>query len=107
MPPGASGPNGFSSPACLAALLFILNFPSSSSLTDPTTAPIMPLFPVGTGVAPDADSSQMESDPVKRTQSPSAATKIKNRRKRYLDMHPEYFSADLELAGPLALLLLD
>jgi hypothetical protein len=28
---------------------------------------------------------------------------VKNRRKRYLDLHPEYFSADLELAGPLAL----
>jgi hypothetical protein len=31
---------------------------------------------------------------------------VKNRRKRYLDLHPEYFSADLELAGPLALSLL-
>lgn len=30
---------------------------------------------------------------------------VKNRRKRYLDTHPEYFSADLELAGPLALFL--
>jgi hypothetical protein len=32
--------------------------------------------------------------------------KVKNRRKRYLDLHPEYFTADLELAGPLALSLL-
>jgi hypothetical protein len=27
--------------------------------------------------------------------------RIKNRRKRYLDMHPEYFGSDLELAGVL------
>ncbi|KAJ5562672.1 hypothetical protein N7535_002882 [Penicillium sp. DV-2018c] len=26
---------------------------------------------------------------------------VKNRRKRYLDLHPEYFSAELELADPL------
>ncbi|PYI08720.1 hypothetical protein BO78DRAFT_364043 [Aspergillus sclerotiicarbonarius CBS 121057] len=61
----------------------------------------MPHFPMGTGVNPDADSPQMEPTTTKRAQSPSAATKVKNRRKRYLDMHPEYFSADLELADPL------
>lgn len=33
----------------------------------------------------------------------SREMQVKNRRKRYLDAHPEYFSADLELAGPLAL----
>ena len=27
--------------------------------------------------------------------------RVKNRRKRYLDMHPEYFGSDLELAGVL------
>ena len=27
--------------------------------------------------------------------------RIKNRRKRYLDLHPEYFGSDLELAGVL------
>ncbi|KAH9809817.1 coiled-coil domain-containing protein [Teratosphaeria destructans] len=31
----------------------------------------------------------------------SQRIRIKNRRKRYLDLHPEYFSADLELADPL------
>ncbi|SMQ49130.1 unnamed protein product [Zymoseptoria tritici ST99CH_1A5] len=32
----------------------------------------------------------------------SERTRIKNRRKRYLDLHPEYFeSSDLELADPL------
>ncbi|CAI7589724.1 unnamed protein product [Penicillium pancosmium] len=29
------------------------------------------------------------------------SVQIKNRRKRYLDQHPEYFSAELELADPL------
>ncbi|ERF69109.1 hypothetical protein EPUS_01065 [Endocarpon pusillum Z07020] len=34
--------------------------------------------------------------------SPVSRTRIKNRRKRYLDLHPEYFtSANLELADPL------
>ncbi len=32
--------------------------------------------------------------------SPISRIRIKNRRKRYLDLHPEYFtSANLELAG--------
>ena len=35
-----------------------------------------------------------------RSQSPDARITIKNRRKRYLDIHPEYFSSpSLELAG--------
>ncbi|KAJ5099473.1 hypothetical protein N7532_006474 [Penicillium argentinense] len=29
------------------------------------------------------------------------SVQVKNRRKRYLDQHPEYFSAELELADPL------
>ncbi|KAJ5851806.1 uncharacterized protein N7529_011191 [Penicillium soppii] len=34
--------------------------------------------------------------------SPSShAVTVKNRRKRYLDLHPEYYSAELELADPL------
>ncbi|KAL3468582.1 coiled-coil domain-containing protein-domain-containing protein [Aspergillus heterothallicus] len=58
----------------------------------------MPLFPMGTGVEKD-----IEATPKNDTASSSmpAATRIKNRRKRYLDLHPEYFSADLELADPL------
>lgn len=54
----------------------------------------------------------MRSDPDVQMDTTAEATGIeplsvvvKNRRKRYLDMHPEYFSADLELAGPLALIL--
>ncbi|CAG7965336.1 unnamed protein product [Penicillium nalgiovense] len=38
---------------------------------------------------------------VKDASSAQNAVKVKNRRKRYLDLHPEYFSAGLELADPL------
>ena len=36
-----------------------------------------------------------------RERSPAALARIrtKNRRKRYLDLHPEYFSSSLELTG--------
>ena len=36
-----------------------------------------------------------------RRRSPATLERIrtKNRRKRYLDLHPEYFSSSLELAG--------
>ncbi|KAL2822184.1 coiled-coil domain-containing protein-domain-containing protein [Aspergillus cavernicola] len=56
----------------------------------------MPLFPMGTGLPNDSAPLQKDGP---ATISP--ATRIKNRRKRYLDLHPEYFSADLELADPL------
>ncbi|KAL2868546.1 uncharacterized protein BJX67DRAFT_379925 [Aspergillus lucknowensis] len=55
----------------------------------------MPLFPMGTGVQNNIDT------PRKDDTAPSPSTQTKNRRKRYLDLHPEYFSADLELADPL------
>ncbi|KGO68881.1 Protein of unknown function DUF2052, coiled-coil [Penicillium italicum] len=38
---------------------------------------------------------------VKDASSAQTAVTVKNRRKRYLDLHPEYFSAGLELADPL------
>ncbi|KAJ5602912.1 hypothetical protein N7537_005868 [Penicillium hordei] len=38
---------------------------------------------------------------VKDAPSAQKAVTVKNRRKRYLDLHPEYFSAGLELADPL------
>ncbi|KAL5357578.1 coiled-coil domain-containing protein-domain-containing protein [Aspergillus floccosus] len=53
----------------------------------------MPHFPMGTGADADSKADMAPS-------SPSIQTK-RNRRKRYLDSHPEYFSADLELADPL------
>ncbi|KAL4941610.1 hypothetical protein BDV06DRAFT_194179 [Aspergillus oleicola] len=67
----------------------------------------MPLFPMGTGVQKDqTEIPASQPSPKDPTPSTSAnaiphATLIKNRRKRYLDLHPEYFSADLELADPL------
>lgn len=50
---------------------------------------------------PDQDTQ--EDDVFQSNPSLSPPILVKNRRKRYLDRHPEYFSADLELAGPLAL----
>ncbi|CAP98930.1 hypothetical protein E8E15_004616 [Penicillium rubens] len=49
----------------------------------------MPHFPKDSGFS------------VKDASSAQNAVKVKNRRKRYLDLHPEYFSAGLELADPL------
>ncbi|KAJ5775616.1 uncharacterized protein N7511_000627 [Penicillium nucicola] len=50
----------------------------------------MPLFPMDSGFTDQGESS-----------THSHAVTVKNRRKRYLDLHPEYFSAELELADPL------
>lgn len=44
----------------------------------------------------------MQIDSDAQTNTATLPVLIKNRRKRYLDLHPEYFSADLELAGPHA-----
>lgn len=66
----------------------------------------MPLLPVNP--AADMQSDGPKNDEMKSLeeappqQSHQASVQVKNRRKRYLDMHPEYFSSDLELAGPLA-----
>ncbi|KAJ5104900.1 hypothetical protein NUU61_002247 [Penicillium alfredii] len=51
----------------------------------------MPHFPMNTGFS-SKDSSSDQQQP---------SVQAKNRRKRYLDLHPEYFSAELELADPL------
>lgn len=53
----------------------------------------MPHFPLDTGFQPSTEMPDEKHPSVQ----------VKNRRKRYLDQHPEYFSAELELAGPLAL----
>lgn len=53
----------------------------------------MPLLP---------DNQEMQIDSDAQTNTATLPVLIKNRRKRYLDLHPEYFSADLELAGPHA-----
>ncbi|KEF61134.1 uncharacterized protein A1O9_02699 [Exophiala aquamarina CBS 119918] len=51
----------------------------------------MPGFPQGTGVPMETAGSSAAIDRIQ----------IKNRRKRYLDLHPEYFGPQLELADPL------
>jgi hypothetical protein len=63
----------------------------------------MPLFPMTSNVTDYATVPEptweepKTSSPVLR---PPASIQVKNRRKRYLDRHPEYFSSDLEMAGP-------
>jgi hypothetical protein len=72
----------------------------------------MPYFPMDTGTetlqhhAEDGaarEARSMPPPPPTPPKSPPDGIRVKNRRKRYLDMHPEYFSPALELAGPLAL----
>lgn len=62
----------------------------------------MPYLPIGSGLNNEPD-LQEDLIPRNRPAMSSPPTRVKNRRKVYLDRHPEYFSADLELAGPLAL----
>lgn len=45
---------------------------------------------------------RMSNMRVARSAAEMERIKIKNRRKRYLDLHPEYFGPDLELAGTMA-----
>ncbi|KAJ5992731.1 hypothetical protein N7451_008455 [Penicillium sp. IBT 35674x] len=52
----------------------------------------MPHFPMDSGFEPTEHAPTDVHRP---------SIQIKNRRKRYLDMHPEYYSAELELADPL------
>jgi hypothetical protein len=57
----------------------------------------MPHFPMDSGFKSSPESSRDNNNNTK------LSIQTKNRRKRYLDLHPEYFSAELELAGPRAL----
>lgn len=66
----------------------------------------MPYFPMNTGKTESDTQNDAAhgTTSIKRPVVPPASVQVKNRRKRYLDKHPEYFSSpDLELAGPLAL----
>ncbi|KAJ5948837.1 hypothetical protein N7454_002144 [Penicillium verhagenii] len=59
----------------------------------------MPHFPMDSGITHNKD----EAANAQKT-----ALQIKNRRKRYLDIHPEYYSAELELAAnPVGYTILD
>ncbi|KAF7503491.1 hypothetical protein GJ744_003682 [Endocarpon pusillum] len=67
----------------------------------------MPFFPPRMGSATNVSAeAERYPDTVMTGEAASppvvSPTRIKNRRKRYLDLHPEYFtSANLELADPL------
>ena len=67
----------------------------------------MPYFPVRVYMEQPQSSEAMElcdDSPSSQQQEESERTKhirIKNRRKRYLDTHPDYFNPSLELADPL------
>ncbi|KAL1957727.1 hypothetical protein VTO42DRAFT_5570 [Malbranchea cinnamomea] len=73
----------------------------------------MPHFPENTGtpvvrIAPENSKEkkrewqQAQSGSTDKPQErPPASIQVKNRRKRYLELHPEYFGPDLELADPL------
>ena len=83
----------------------ITTTPTTTTITTTTaTTPtgMMPHFPLGSGIEMETD-HQEDSMSTSKPKQLSVETRVKNRRKRYLDLHPEYFSADLELAGPLAL----
>ncbi|WEW55932.1 hypothetical protein PRK78_001367 [Emydomyces testavorans] len=63
----------------------------------------MPFFPMNTGTFV-SNSQNLKTDTRENTSTdapihPPATIQIKNRRKRYLELHPEYFSSALELAG--------
>lgn len=59
----------------------------------------MPRFPLRTKIADDS----VETEAIKPQQQDHIPheIRIKNRRKRWLDTHPEYFGPSLELADPL------
>lgn len=61
----------------------------------------MPHFPMDTGF--ESSAGVVAGADTDVPDEKQRFVQIKNRRKRYLDQHPEYFSAELELAGPLAL----
>jgi hypothetical protein len=66
-----------------------------------TSSPKMPLLAEGSEVP--LPNSSGATAPSEAADVP-ARVRIKNRRKTYLDRHPEYFGPQLELAGvPLAL----
>lgn len=66
----------------------------------------MPFFPMPTKeprnittTISSAHHAAPDQSPDSDRLNPPASVQAKNRRKRYLDQHPEYFSADLEMTG--------
>ncbi|OJJ48324.1 hypothetical protein ASPZODRAFT_130306 [Penicilliopsis zonata CBS 506.65] len=60
----------------------------------------MPWLPLDPEEDMNSDAQENSEPPSKPVETPTAM-QVRNRRKRYLDAHPEYFSAELELADPL------
>lgn len=60
-------------------------------------------MPHSTTSETETPSTGLGSSSIATVSSPdrTARIRVKNRRKRYLDTHPEYFSSSLELADPL------
>ncbi|TID27053.1 hypothetical protein E2P81_ATG01508 [Venturia nashicola] len=58
---------------------------------------VVPLIDMDTPMSQPEDSPAHQED----KQSVPNHIRIKNRRKRYLDLHPDYFNSSLELADPL------
>ena len=53
------------------------------------------------GTDTELSPAQVSSEDTQRERERERRISVKNRRKFYLDQHPEYFSSDLELADPL------
>src|SRR5271163_4039775 len=55
-----------------------------------------------TPVDPSSERQRIDVSSLKDTPTSSSSNvRVKNRRKRYLDLHPEYFGPHLELSGLL------
>jgi hypothetical protein len=64
------------------------------------------IYPLGSGVPEDPIEDRRSSSTVNAGDGRAARIRVKNRRKMYLDRHPEYFSPSLELAGLLVYMCL-
>ena len=62
----------------------------------------MPHFAAGTGIPIRSINVGTTSTPVSSEPQVPDRVRIKNRRKKYLDTHPDYFGPQLELAGAAA-----
>jgi len=61
----------------------------------------MPRFEEGTGIPIRYNMATSVNDSAPSNSQVPDRVRVKNRRKRYLDTHPEYFGPQLELADPL------
>jgi hypothetical protein len=71
-----------------------------SRSSDPSPTPMMPVSPLNTNMTGMSE-ERIPHAAANRSSPLPDPIRVKNRRKRYLDIHPEYFGSDLELAGVL------